>query len=88
MEIGDIYIYIWYVQDTLEMRAQWYVMWEELSVSHFLKLSNCLKRTLKNVLKLNRLLFNIRSSDCGATTMAKVSLHSTFTWSTVSFGYV
>ena len=41
MEIGDIYIYmciyihIWYVQDTLVARAQWNVMWEELSVSHF-----------------------------------------------------
>ena len=35
MEIGDIYKYIWYVQDTLVVRARWYVMWEELSVSHF-----------------------------------------------------
>ena len=35
MEIGDIYIYIyiWYVQDTFVARAQWYVMWEELSDS-------------------------------------------------------
>ena len=33
MEIGDIYI--WYVQDTLVARARCYVMWEELSVSHF-----------------------------------------------------
>ena len=30
-----IYIYIWYVQDTLVAQAQCYVMWEELSVSHF-----------------------------------------------------
>ena len=30
-----IYIYIWYVQDTLVARARCYVMWEELSVSHF-----------------------------------------------------
>ena len=30
-----IYIYIWYVQDTLVERARCYVMWEELSVSHF-----------------------------------------------------
>ena len=29
------YIYIWYVQDTLVARAGCYVMWEELSVSHF-----------------------------------------------------
>ena len=28
-------IYIWYVQDTLVARARCYVMWEELSVSHF-----------------------------------------------------
>ena len=66
-------------------------MWEELSVNHFLKHSNHLKQTLKNVLKWNRalrLLFNIQSSDYGATTMAKISLYSTVTWSTVSFGYV
>ena len=38
MEIGDIYIYIyiWYVQDTLVARARCYVMWEELSANHFL----------------------------------------------------
>ena len=39
MEIGDIYIYIyiWYVQDTLVARARCYVMWEELSINQFLK---------------------------------------------------
>ena len=45
----------------------------------------------KNVLKWNLalwLLFNIQSSDYGATTVAKISLYSTFTRSTVSFGYV
>ena len=36
MEIGDIYIYIWYVQDTLVAQARCYVMWEELSANHFL----------------------------------------------------
>ena len=30
-----IYIYIWYVQDTLVARARCYVMWEELSINHF-----------------------------------------------------
>ena len=30
-----IYIYIWYVQDTLVARVWCYIMWEELSVSHF-----------------------------------------------------
>ena len=30
-----IHVYIWYVQDTLVARAQCYIMWEELSVSHF-----------------------------------------------------
>ena len=34
MEIGDIYIYILYVQDTLVARVWCYVMWEELSVSY------------------------------------------------------
>ena len=65
-------------------------MWEELSVNHFQKHSNYLKRT-QNVLKwflALRLLFNIQSSDYGATNMAKVSLYSTFTRSTVSFGLV
>ena len=31
----EIYVYIWYVQDTLVARARWYIMWEELSVSQF-----------------------------------------------------
>ena len=37
MEIGDlyIYIYIWYVHDTLVAQARCYVMWEELCVSFF-----------------------------------------------------
>ena len=42
----------------------------------------------KNVLKWNRALgfeFSIQSSVYGATTVAKVSLFSTWTWCTVSF---
>ena len=45
----------------------------------------------ENDLKWNRalwLLFNIQSSDYSATTVAKISLYSTFTRSTVSFDYV
>ena len=33
-------IYIWYVPDTLVAHAWWYIMWEELSVNHFLSHSN------------------------------------------------
>ena len=42
----------------------------------------------KNVLKWNRVLgfeFSIQSFVYGATTVAKVSVFSTWTWSTVSF---
>ena len=45
----------------------------------------------KNYLKWNsalRLLFNIQFSDYSATTVAKISLYSTFTRSTVNFDYV
>ena len=35
-----------------------------------------------------RLLFNIQSSNYGVSKVAKVSLYSTFTRSTLSFGYV
>ena len=57
-----IYIYVWYVPDTLVAQARWYVMWGELSVNYFLKHSNHLKPT-QNVIKWNRalwLLFNIQ----------------------------
>ena len=87
----SLYVYIWYMPDTLVARAQWYVMWEELSVNHFLKHSNHVKRTLILFSKFNRglwLLFNIQSSDYGATTLANVSRYSTFTWSTVSFAAI
>ena len=33
-----IYIYIWYVQDTLVARVRRYVMWEELSANRFLNI--------------------------------------------------
>ena len=49
------------------------------------------KTNTENVLKWNHalwLLFNIQSSDYGATTVAKISLFSTFMRSTVSFDYV
>ena len=51
------------------------------------KHSNHSKGTLKMDTCASVTVFNIQSSD-GATTMAKVSLYSTFTKSTVSFGYV
>ena len=65
-------------------------MWEELSVDPFLNHSNHLKPTIKKFLiaRALRLLFNIQSSDYGVTNVAKVSLYSTFTRSTLSFGYV
>ena len=49
-----------------------------------------LETNTKNVLKWIHallLLFNIQSSNYGITNVAKVSLYSTFTKSTVSFGY-
>ena len=83
-----MYIYMWpYVN--LYAHARWYVMWEELSVDPILNHSNQLKPTLKMLwIRALRLLFNFQSSDYGATTVAKISLYSTFTRSTVSYGYV
>ena len=73
-------------------------MWAELGHCHFLYVPAVLNvvttgnRTgTKNVLKWNRALgfeFSILSSVYGATTVAKVSLFSTWTRSTVSFYYV
>ena len=69
-------------------------MWAELGHSHFLyvpAVSNVVTTGngmgTKNVLKWNRALgfeFSIQSSVYGAT-VVKVSLFSTWTWSTVSF---
>ena len=72
-----------------------YVMWAKLSHCHFLYVPAVLNVVTtgngmgtKNVLKWNRVLgfvFSIQSSVYGATTVAKVSLFSTWTRSTVSF---
>ena len=72
-----------------------YVMWAELGHSHSLyvpAVSNIVTTGngtgTKNVLKWNRALgfeFSIQSSVYGATTVAKVSLFSTWTRCTVSF---
>ena len=72
-----------------------YVMWVELGHYHFLYVPSVLNIVTngncsgtKNVLKWNRAglsLVSIQSSVYGATTVAKVSLFSARTWSTVSF---
>ena len=72
-----------------------YIMWAELGHCHFLyvpAVSNVVTTGngtgTKNVLKWNRALgfeFSIQSSVFVATTVAKVKLFSTWTWSTVSF---
>ena len=72
-----------------------YIMWVELGLSHFLyvsAVSNLITTGngtgTKNVLKRNRALgfvFNIQSSVYSAIIVAKVSLFSTWTQSTVSF---
>ena len=79
---------MWYVQDILVVQARCYIMCEEVSVKPF---SNHWKPNTKNVLKGNRALwslFSSQSSDYGATTVAKVSLYFTCMRSTVSFGSV
>ena len=70
-------------------------MWVELGHCHFLYVLAVLNVVTtkdgtgtKNVLKWNRTLgfeFSIQSSVYGATTLAKVSLFSNWTWCTVSF---
>ena len=70
-------------------------MWVEFGHYHFLYVPAVLNVVTngngtgtKNVLKWNRALgceFNIKSSVYGATTVAKVSLFSTWTRCTVSF---
>ena len=72
-----------------------YVMWAELGHCHFLYVPAVFNIVTtgngtgtKNVLKWNHALgfeFSIQSSVYSATTVAKVSLLSTWTWSTVSF---
>ena len=75
-----------------------YVMWAELDNCQFLYVPTVLNAVTigngtgtKNVLKRNRVLgleFSIQSSVYGATTVAKVSLLSTWTRSTVSFYFM
>ena len=75
-----------------------YVMWAELGHCHFLYVPAVLNvvtigngMSTKNVLKWNHALefeFSIQSSVYGATTVAKVSLFSTRTRSTVSFYFM
>ena len=72
-----------------------YIMWADLGHCHFLYVPAVLNVVTtgngtgtKNVLKWNRALgfeFSIQSSVYDATTVAKVSLFSTWTWCTVSF---
>ena len=72
-----------------------YVMWAELGHCHFLYVPAVLNVVTtgnstgtRNVLKWNRELgfeFSIQSSVYGATTVAKVSLFSTWTQFSVSF---
>ena len=83
-------IYIYYVCHN-SSTCHAYIMWAELGHSHFLyvpSVSNVVTTGTKIVLKWNRALmfvFRIQSSVYGATTVAKVSLFSTWTRSSVSF---
>ena len=90
-----IYIYIYMYRGTYAV-CQAYVMWVELGNCHFLLYVLAVLNVVttgngtgtKNVLKWNRALgfeFSIQSFVYDATTKAKVSLFSTWTWCTVSF---
>ena len=90
-----IYIYVWRYVCHNSSACHAYVMWVELIHCHFLYVPAVLNVVTtgngtgtKNVLKWNRMLgfeFSIQSSVYGATTVAKVSLFSTWTRCTVSF---
>ena len=90
-----IYIYVWRYVCHNSSACHAYVMWAVLGHCHFLYVLAVLKvvtngngTSTKNVLKWNRALvfeFTIQSSVYGATTVAKVSLLSTWTRCTVSF---
>ena len=70
MEIGDIFIYVYMICETIiNSVGMVLTTWMELSVSHF-----------KNVVTTGNKLFSIQSSGYGITTVAKVSLFSTSTW--------
>ena len=73
MQIGDIYLYS--MRDlTLVLWARHYIIWAELSVSHFYNAVTT-GNGHKNVLKFALwYLFSIQSSEYGATT---ISLFST-----------
>ena len=92
--ISSKYIYVWRYVCHISSACHVYVMWAELGHSHFLyvpAVSNVVTNGNGTALKMflrNRALgfeFSIQSSVYGATTVAKVSLFSTWTRSTVSF---
>ena len=84
-----IYIYVWRYVCHISSACHAYVLWAELGHCHFLYMPAILNVVTtgngtgtKNVLKWNRSLgfkFSIQSSVYGATTVAKVSLFSTWT---------
>ena len=88
-------VYLWRYVWRNSSACHTYAMWVELGHSYFLYVSAISNVATtgngtgkKNVLKWNRVLgfvFSIQSSDYGATTVAKVSLFSTWIRSTVSF---
>ena len=90
-----IHIYVWRYICHNSSACHAYVMWAELGHCHFLYLLAVLNIVItgngtgiKNVIKWNcALVFevSIQSSVYSATTEAKVSLYSTWTWCTVSF---
>ena len=91
-------IYVWRYVCHNSSACHTYVTWAELGHCHFIYVPAVLDVVTtgngmgtKNVLKWNHVIgfdFSIQSSVYGATTVAKVSLFSTWTWSTVSFYYV
>ena len=90
-----IYIYVWRYLCHNSSASHAYVMWAELGHCHFLYVPAVFNVVTtgnstgtKNVLKWNRALgfeFSIQSSVYGATTVAKVSLFSTWTRYTIGF---
>ena len=91
---SKIYTYVWRYVCHNSSTCHAYVMWAELHHCHFIYAPAVLNVTTengartKNVLKWNRALgfeFSIQSSGYGATSVAKVSLFSAWTRSTVSF---
>ena len=91
-------VYVWRYVCHISSACHAYVMWAELIHCHFLYVPAVLNVVTigngtgtKNVLKLNRVLefeFSILSAVYGATTVAKESLFSTWTRSTVRFYFM